>query len=124
MKLLQRAYKLASEHEWDVLISLRADLFFKRDLADLTRPPVTERLWLPFREGLPEHPPHVLVPSNKSHQVKDVYMPGRSPLALLRRAADHPAAHACLVPISAYNAQSTSSSGIGCWDQHGLGRFN
>ena len=49
-ELLQRAYKLASEHEWDVLISLRADLFLKRDLADLTRPPVTERLWLPFRE--------------------------------------------------------------------------
>ena len=49
-ELLQRAYALASEHEWDVLISLRADLFLKRDLADLTRPPVTERLWLPFRE--------------------------------------------------------------------------
>ena len=50
-ELLQRAYKLASEHEWDVLISLRADLFLKRDLADLTTSaPVTERLWLPFRE--------------------------------------------------------------------------
>ena len=49
-ELLQRAYKLASEHEWDILISLRADLFLKRDLADLTRPPVIDKLWLPFRE--------------------------------------------------------------------------
>ena len=49
-ELLQRAYALAATQEWDVLISLRADLFLKRDLADLTRPPVTERLWLPFRE--------------------------------------------------------------------------
>jgi PII-like signaling protein len=49
-ELLQRAYALAATQAWDVLISLRADLFLKRDLADLTRPPVIDKLWLPFRE--------------------------------------------------------------------------
>ena len=50
-ELLQRAYALAASEEWDVLISVRADLFLKRDLADLTRSTKPDGiLWLPFRE--------------------------------------------------------------------------
>lgn len=55
-ELLRRAYALVERYDWDVLVSLRADIVLKRDVVDLMRRDATAgsaaspTLWLPFHE--------------------------------------------------------------------------
>ena len=55
-ELLRRAYALVERYDWDVLLSLRADIVLKRDVVDLMRRDATAgsadspTLWLPFHE--------------------------------------------------------------------------
>lgn len=53
-ELLKRAYALVGARDWDVLVSMRADLWLKRDVVTLldgwAPTPTNDRIRLPFRE--------------------------------------------------------------------------
>ena len=114
-ELLQRAYALASDTSVGRFDLVTGGPVPQADLADLTRPPVIDKLWLPFRE----------VFLNVHH----------TPCAFHERPPNDRCLHAWakhgsrfsdalrIIPrrmLPDIKQPSTSSSGTGVWDQHGL----